>query len=266
MRMDDTELLDSPHVSDHERELREADESYLNLIKKFRPKQVYSREELQNRFDISLLTTEDVIYADHPHILSHIRDIATPVIALLLIWPLYFFIPDLAPLVPIWIPLGAFIIAGIGATLAYMRWKYTLYLLTTDKVIVKKIYLLQQKPDKDPLDPDTDAENVRSNFVIRDYNAGKMAYSNMKQIKPHVPTLGWLLGKVNFGFANIDIYGDGTDGVDKDLDYVKYGSELSQLLNKRDTIQERLRNRSVEQDEGTAEADNNDTEESGNNN
>lgn len=250
--MDKSDLLNSPHITDHERELREYDDSYRNLVKKFKKNSVYTREELQDKFDISLMTTEDTLYVDHPHILASLSNILPPVVGFFLILPVYFLVPELQDLVPIWAPIIPMVILGLDAYLEYLRWKYTVYILTTDKVVYKKIYLLEQKPDNtDFLERESSVDEMSSSFVIRDFNLSNITFSNISDVEPNQPTLGWLLDKVGWGFSHVDLYGKGSDGVDRRLDFVKYGSDFSQILNKRDSIQERLRNRSVDQDPGT---------------
>lgn len=250
--MDKSDLLNSPHITDHERELREYDDSYRNLVKKFKKNSVYTREELQDKFDISLMTTEDTLYVDHPHILASLSNILPPVVGFFLILPVYFLVPELQDLVPIWAPIIPMVILGLDAYLEYLRWKYTVYILTTDKIVYKKIYLLEQKPDNtDFLERGSSVDKMSSSFVIRDFNLSNITFSNISDVEPNQPTLGWLLDKVGWGFSHVDLYGKGSDGVDRRLDFVKYGSDFSQILNKRDSIQERLRNRSVDQDPGT---------------
>lgn len=252
VRMDKSDLLNSPNITDHERELREYDDSYRKLVKKFKKNAVYTREDLQDKFDISLMTTEDTLYVDHPHLLSSLSEILPPVVGFLVVLPVYFLVPELQELVPIWAPIIPMVFLGLDAYLEYLRWKYTVYILTTDKVVYKKIYLLEQKPDNtDFLERGSSVDEMQSSFVIRDFNLSNITFSNISDVEPNQPTLGWLLDKVGWGFSHVDLYGKGSDGVDRRLDFVKDGSDFAQLLNKRDSIQERLRNRSVDQDPGT---------------
>jgi len=249
--MDESEILNSPHITDHERELREYDDSYRNLVTKFKKDALYTREELQDKFDISLMTTEDILYVRHPHILESLKDILPPVIGFLLILPVYFLVPEISEMLPIWAPLIPMAILGIDSYLEYLRWKYTVYILTTDKVVYKKIYLLEQKPEgKDFLERGQNIEEINSSFVIWDYNLSNITFSNISDVEPNQTTLGKVLEKLGFGYAHIDLYGKGSDGVDRRLEFVMDGSDFAQLLNKRDSIQERLRNRSVDQDTG----------------
>jgi hypothetical protein len=222
-------------------------------VKQFKKDAVYTREELQDRFDISLMTTEDTLYVDHPHIIASLSDLLPPVVGFFLILPVYFLVPELQDLVPVWAPIIPMLILGVDAYLEYMRWKYTVYILTTDKVVYKKIYLLEQKPEeKDFLERGQNVNEMDSSFVIWDYNLSNITFSNISDVEPNQTTLGKVLDKLfGFGYAHVDLYGKGSDGVDRRLDFVKHGSDFSQLLNKRDSIQERLRNRSVDQDPGT---------------